>query len=562
MSAPRGWPKVVPLLGQVSGYSKHALRGDAVASASVAATLIPQGLAYGAVAGLAPVSGLYTAIAGGLVFALLTSSRFVAVGPSSAAAVITFAAVQGPAGGDPARAVVLATWLAVLAGGLYLLAALFRVKAVADLLSAPVLLGYLAGSAVVIFAGQIGVLIGVPAKGDGPLPKIWSVLAQLDQAHAATATVGLGGVALLVLLKRYPRRLPALLVMMAAAITASATLGLADRGVAVVGAFAGGLPTPVTQPITLDEFWSLLGPAAAIALIGTVEGVAALRATVNPLEQRGSLRRETAALGAASIGSGLIGGFATSPSRSRSVSARAAGAHSQLFQVGSALIVFVVVLTGGPLFAQLPLAALAAAVIVGTVPRMIDVPGFLQLWRHWRTESIIALAAAVGVASLGVLKGMVIAVTLAVAQLVLRAARPHDVVLAISNPGEPAYKVDERDLAEADVLIYRMDAPLFFANIGRVQSRILALLAASHGKLRYLILDAESVFYIDATAAQALADLTANFQERGCRLLLARVHPPVLAALRTNPYRDGVTRTLPVFPSIQEAHAAAKEGTA
>ncbi len=562
MGTAPAWRKVVPLVDQVSGYSRQAWRGDAVAAASVAATLIPQGLAYGAVAGLAPVSGLYTAFAAAIVFALLTSTRFVAVGPSSAAAIITFAAVQGPAGGDPARAAVLAAWLALLAGGLYLIAALLRLEAVSNLLSGPVLLGYLAGSAVVIFAGQVGILIGVPAQDGGPLRKLWSVVTRLDQAHALTAVVGLSAVALLVLLKRYPRRLPALLVMMAVAVAASAAFGLADRGVAAVGEVTGGLPTPVRQRITAAELWSLLGPAAAIALIGKVEVVAAIRATVDPLEQRGSLRRETAALGAASIGSGLVGGFAALASRSRSGSARGAGAHSQLFQVGSALIVLVVLLTGGPVIAQLPLAALAAVVIVGTVPRLVDVLGFLQLWRHWRAESVIALVAAVGVASLGVLKGILLAVMLAVAQLVLRAARPHDTVLAVTSPDEPAHEIDEREVAGADVLMYRVDAPLFFANIGRVVARILALLAAGQGSVRYLILDAESVFYLDATAAESLADLTAELPGRGCRLILARVRPSVLTTLRANPYRDGATRGLPVFASVRQAHAAARDGTA
>ena len=556
------WRKVVPLLDQLGGSSKQALRGDAVAALSVTATLIPQGLTYGAVAGLAPVSGLYTAFAAALVFALLTGTRFVAVGPSSAAAIITFTAVQGLAGGDPARAAVLAAWLAVLAGALYLVAAVLRLETIADLLSGPVLLGYLAGSAVVIFAGQVGVLIGVQAKDGGPLPKLWSVVTRLDQAHAPTTAVGLGAVALLMLLKRFPRRLPASLVMLAGAVAASAGFGLADHGVAVVGDVTGGLPRPQLAGISAAELWSLLGPAAAIALLGTIEGVAAIRATVDPLDDRGSLRRETAALGAASIGAGLIGGFASLASRSRSVSARGAGASSQLFQIGGALIVLFVLLTGGPLIARLPLAALAAAVIVGTVPRMVDAPGFLVLWRNWRTESLIALGAAVGVASLGVLQGMVIAVTLALFQLVLRAARPHDTVLAVTNPGEPAHEADERDLAEADVLIYRVDAPLFFANIGLVQARIMELVTARRGSVKYLILDAEAVFYLDATAAQVLADLTADLCGRGCRLLLARVRSPVLATLRASPYRDGATRDLPSFASVRGAHNAARDGTA
>jgi sulfate permease, SulP family len=549
----------VPVVGQLRGYSRCALGGDVIAGLSVTATLVPQGLAYGQVAGLAPVAGLYTVLGAALVFSLMTSTRFVVVGPSSTLAVMTFDAVQGPAAGDPAKAAALAGWLAVLVGLLCVASPLLRMQRISDLLSGPVVLGYLAGAGVVVFAGQLGVLLGVPAKGDGALPKVWYVLTHLGQAHAVTAMVGLSTIVSLVLLKRYVRHVPASLVVVVAAVIASGVIGLADLGVAVVGAVTGGLPVPAIPAVTGAEIGALAPAATGIALIAIVETVTAIRKTADPGAARLSLGRESAALGAASAASGVLGGFAPMGSASRSLSARGAGAHSQLFQVGSVAFVLLVLVLGGPIFAVLPLAALAATLIALSVPRLVDVPGFLRLWHGWRAEAVLALATMVAVVALGVLQGVVVAVLLAAGQMLRRAARPHDAVLAVTSPDEPPREVGEDALPGSGVLIYRVDAPLFFANIGRVADRIRALVAACGPDLRYLILDAEAVFYLDATAAQTMAELTADLRRRGCELLLARVRGPVLATLRANPYHEAATRELCAFPGVRQAYAYAQE---
>jgi MFS superfamily sulfate permease-like transporter len=246
-------------------------------------------------------------------------------------------------------------------------------------------------------------------------------------------------------------------------------------------------------------------------------------------------------------------------STSRSLSARSAGAHTQAFQIGAVVLVLFVLLSGGPVVAVLPLAALAATIIAVSVPRLVDVSGFLQLWKSWRGEAGIALAAGAGVVALGVLHGLLVAVLLAVGQMFLRAARPHDAVLAVTSPDEPAHEVDEHQLPRRDVLIYRVDAPLFFANVSRIEERVHALAATCGPGLRYLILDAEAVFYLDATAAETIAGLTVDLRERGCELLLARVRTPVLSDLAANPYHEGATRDLRAFTSVRQAHAYALE---
>ena len=244
--------------------------------------------------------------------------------------------------------------------------------------AAPVMLGYLAGSAVVIFAGQIGVLIGVPAKGDGALPELWYVATHLDQAHATTAAVGLSVVAALLLLRRVPYRIPATLLVLLAATVVSAVSDLSERGMAVVGAVTRDMLLPGITGVTGSELRALLPAAAGIAFIASVETVYAIRRTEVTAAGRVP-RRESVALGAASVASGVLGGFAPSGSTAKSLSARSAGARSQLFQIGVAVLVVLVLITGGPVVSALPLAALAATVIAGTVPHLIDVPGFLAV---------------------------------------------------------------------------------------------------------------------------------------------------------------------------------------
>lgn len=548
---------VVPLIGQLRHYSARWARADIVAGFATAVTLLPQGLAFGALAGLSPVAGLYTALGAATIFALLTATRFVAVGPSSAMALLTFAVVHGQAGGGD-RAVALTAALSFLVGVGCLLVAVLPLQGVADFLSGPVMLGYLAGLGIQLFAGQVGTLLGIPTPGSEPLVKLWHVLTHLEQAKALTAMMGLGAVAALMVLGRYLTGVPAGLVVCVLAIAISAAVGLADQGVAVVGPAVGGLPAITWPQVTLEDLWALLLPAVGMTLVASVETFSAVRQAGAEADGRISLDRETAALGAASLVTGMLTGFPPMASTSRTLSARSS-AHSQLFQLIAAGIVAFVLFTGGPLVALLPMPVLAAILVVGA-PKLIDVTGLRWLWRGWRAEGVIALVAVAGVLGLGVLRGLLIAVILSASQLIRRAARPHDSLLAIIDEGHPPQEIADGDASpHPDILIYRVDAPLFFANARRVRQRVLALVTAREPRPRCVICDMQAVFYVDATAADALAQLTAELQALGCRLVLARVREPVLAVLRANPYHDGATQRLPVFPGVRQAFTAVRE---
>ncbi|WP_433257720.1 SulP family inorganic anion transporter [Streptosporangium sp. CA-135522] len=549
---------VVPLVGQLRHYSAGWARADVMTAFATAVTLLPQGLAYGALAGLPPVTGLYTALGAATVFALLTATRFVAVGPSSTLALLTFTAVQDRAGGDGDRAVALAAALSLLMGLCCLLVAALPLQGVAEFLSSPVMLGYLAGVGIGILAGQVGPLLGIATPGSDPLIKLWYALTHLEQAKPLTAMMGLGALAALGVLRRYLPGLPAGLVVCVLGIASTAAAGLADRGVAVVGPAAGGLPAPAWPQVTVEDLWALLLPAAGMALIASVETVSAVRQLGTDTDGRVSLDRETTVLGAASLVTGILSGFPPMASTSRTLSARGSGAQSQLFQLIAAGIVVFVLFTGGPLVALLPMAVLAAIVMAGA-PRLIDVTGLLWLWRGWRAESVIALLTVVGVVALGVLRGLLIAVILSASQLISRAARPHDSLLAIVDDARPPQEIAEGSSPHPDILIYRVDAPLFFANARRIRQRVLTLVTARKPYPRCVIFDAAAVFYVDATAADTLAQLTADLQALGCRLALARVRGPALTVLRANPYHEGATRRLPVFPSVREAFIAMRE---
>ncbi len=546
---------VVPLIGQLRHYSARWVRADAMAAFVAAVTSLPQALAYGALAGLPPTTGLYTALGAATVFALFTATRFVVVGPSSALALLTFAVVREQAGGDDERAVALASALALLMGVCCLLAAVLPLQGAAEFLSMPVMLGYLAGVGIGMLAGQVGPLLGIATPGSDPLLKLWHVLTHLEQVRPLTALMGLGALAALVVLRRCLPRLPAGLVVCLLAIAISAAAGLTGRGVAVIGPAVGGLPELALPRVSLADLWAMLLPAAGMALIASVETVSAVR---HGGTGGISLDRETTALGAASLAAGLLSGFAPMASTSSTMSVRGAGAHSQLFQLITAGIVVFVLFTGGPLVALLPMAVLAAIIMVGA-PKLIDVTGLLRLWRGWRAESVIALVAVAGVLGLGVLRGLLIAVILSASQLIGRAARPHDTLLAIVDDDRPPQEITDGASPHPDILIYRVDAPLFFANAGRIRQRVLALVTALEPRPRCVILDAEAVFYVDATAADTMAQLTADLDALGCRIALARVRGPVLAVLRANPYHDGATRRLPVFPGVREAFTAMRE---
>lgn len=546
--------RLVPLVGQLRSSSARELGRDALAGLAVAASSVPQAMAYGEVAGVSAAAGLYTAMGAAVAFALCSSTRILAAGPSATLAMVSFTVIQEHAAGDPHRAVALAAGLALLTGGLCLVGAMVRWEAIADFLSDPVLLGYLTGSAGAVLASQVKHLAGqVIGQDVGPLRWLWQVLTHLPQVHWLSTALGLGCLAALVAGQRYLSGVPVPLVVLAGATALSWLVHLERNGVVLVGGVVG-TPPAYLAALTPHDLLVLLPVAAGAALLTFSETAIAARTIAEPAQRaRVELTRESMALGAANLGAGALGGFPVVVTASRSAGAWASGARTQLFQLVAAAIIGGVLLTGGTVVAHLPVVALAAVAMAGAA-KLINVAGYRRLWRGWRAEGVIALAAAVGVMVLGPLQGLAIAVVLALGQLIQRAARPQDAVLTVKDLDQSPREREEGDRARAPVLIYRVYASLFFANAGWVRERILARLAERKPFPRAVIVDTGAIFYLDATATAMLARLVTELHTRGCQLVLARARARVLATLRA----DGVA-DLPVFASVRDAVSAAQQ---
>ena len=536
-----------------------ALRTDALAGLTVAAYLVPQVLAYGTVAGLPPVAGLWAAVAALAVYAVLGSSRQLSVGPESTTAIMTAIVIAPLALGDPARYAALAAALAVLVGLICLLGRVARLGFLADLLSRPVLVGYLAGIAVIMVAGQLGRVTGVPVHGDTFVEQVGSFARNIGATHPPTVALAAAVLAVLVAAARWLPRVPGPLLAVVLAALATAFVLPAELGLRVVGAVPGGLPQPLLPAVTPADLAALLLPAAGVAVVGFSDNVLTARAFATRHRYPLDADQELLALGAANLASGLVQGFPVSSSGSRTVLGDAAGARSQLASVVTLAAVVLVLLVGGAALGTFPTAALGALVIYAAL-RLIDVAEFRRFARFRRSEAGLAVAAAAAVLALGVLNGVLAAVALSVLDLLRRVSRPHDGILGFA-PGVPGmHDVDDYPDATTvpGLVVYRYDAPLFFANAENFRRRATRALDAADPPARWLLLDMEAVLETDITAADALAELHEDLTRRGVVLALARVKHELLLDLRRSGLveRVGEDRVYATLPTAVTAFRA------
>jgi MFS superfamily sulfate permease-like transporter len=514
----------------------------------VAAYLVPQCLAYGELAGVDPVRGLWAMLPCLLLYALLGSSPQLSVGPESTTAVMTAAAIAPLAAGDGLVYGQLASVLAVLVGGLCFGAAACRLGFLAELLSRPVLVGYLAGVALLMIRGQLSTLAG----GGGAI-------------HGPTLLLGLGVLAFLLLLQwRFPRA-PGPLLAMLLAVAVVALGHLEQRGVAVIGAIPAGLPQlglPRPAALTPDTWKYLLSAAVGIALVGFSDNVLTARAFAARGGYRIEAQRELLALGAVNVGSGLVQGFPVSSSGSRTALGDALGSRSQRFSLVALAVVVLALLFLRPLLALFPRAALAAVVIYAAL-RLIDLGEFQRMRQFKRSEFRLALITLAGVLLTDILTGVALAVAFSVLDLFARLMRPNDAVM-----GEVPRLAGLHDVSDWEgattipgLLIYRYDAPLCFANAEHFRSRALAALEAEASAVRWFVLNAEAIVEIDITAADVLLELQNTLRQRGIRLAMARVKQDLYQQLG----RAGLVAAIgeeSFFPTLPTAVAAfrASEG--
>lgn len=546
------------------GYERAWLRRDALAGVTVTAYLIPQVMAYAALAGVPAVLGLWAAIGALTAYLLLGSSPLLSVGPESTTALLTAAAL-GSVAGAAAHPTDFAAALALVVAVLCLLGWLGHLSAIAQLLSRPVLVGYMAGIAVIMVVSQAGKLTRVPVTADGVFPQTAFVVRHLGEAHGPTLALGLTTLAVMLLgSARWPRS-PMALVGMLGATAAVAVLHLRDAGVQVIGEIPAGLPVPGVPHLSGTEMLSLLWPALGVAFVGYTDNVLTARAFAARGGHRIDDRRELLALGAANLGAGLLHGFPVSSSGSRTAIAHAVGARTQLAGGFTVLFTLLAVLTARPLLAAFPTAALGAVVVYAAV-KLVEVSEFRRFGAFRRSELVLALGTTLAVLAVGVLNGVLVAIGLSVLDLLRRVARPHDAVEGYV-PGLAGMH-DVKDWADASVvpglMIYRYDSPLFFANAEDFRARALAAIADSETPVEWFVLNTEAMGEVDITAVDALESLRQELTDRGIVMGLTRVKQELMAALAPSGFLDriGRDRIFPTLPTAVAAYRAREGGTA
>ncbi|HET6291836.1 MAG TPA: sulfate permease [Kribbella sp.] len=538
------------------GYQRGWLRPDIIAGVTVAAYLVPQAMAYAQLAGLPAVTGLWAVLGPLAVYAVLGTSRLLSVGPESATALMTATTVGAVAGGDPRRYVELAAALALIVGLICILAWLLRLGFLADLLSRPVLIGYMAGIAVIMIAGQLGRMTRSVVTGNNPVAELVSAARHVHSWHPQTVILSVVVLGLLLAVSRWTPRLPGPLLVMAAAAAVVAVTGLGDHGVAVIGAVPSGLPSPALPTVDGGDLRMLIIPAFGVALVGYTDTVLTGRAFATKEQQRIDADAELLAIGTANLTAGALQGFPVSSSGSRTAVAAAAGAKSQAYSLVVLATVILTLVVAGPLLSTFPTAALGALVVYAAL-RLVDLGEFRRIARFRRSELILALATCVGVVALDVLYGVLVAVALSVLDLFRRVARPHDAILGIA-PGVPGmHDLDDYPQARPvpGLVVYRYDSPLFFANAENFRRRALAAVDSSPEPVRWLLLNAEANVEIDITAIDALDALREELAGRGIVLALARVKQDLRDDLAAAGFLDrlGADRIYLTLPTAVDA---------
>jgi SulP family sulfate permease len=505
-------------------YERGWLRGDVLAGVTVTAYLIPQVMAYAEVAGMPAVVGLWASVAALLVYAVFGSSPQLSVGPESTTALMTATALGGLAAGKPERYAALAAALAGLVGLFCLVAWAARLGFLADLLSRPVLVGYMSGVAVLMIISQLGKLTGLSVEGDTPLAEIAFVLGHRSEADATTFLLAMGVLTFLLVGARLFPRAPVPLIGMLLAAGVVIVFDLQDSGVTVVGPVPRELPSLQLPDIDVGDLRELFPAALGITIVAFSDNILTARAFETRHAGGLDSNQELLALGAANLAVGAAQGFPVSSSGSRTAIGDAMGSRSQLYSLVALGSVVLAVLFLGPVLAAFPSAALGAVVVYAAV-RLVDVPEFRRIGRFRRIELALALGTTVAVLALGVLQGVLVAVALSVLDLLYRVTRPHDGILGHVPGVAGMHDVD--DYADAQpvpgLVVYRYDSPLFFANAQDFTRRALAAIDSSPRPTRWFLLNAEANTAVDVTAVDALEAVREELARRGIIFAMARV---------------------------------------
>ena len=557
-----GWrPGTMTLrpLNSLRPYDRSWLRSDLVAGLTVWAVLVPEALALASIAGVSPVVGLYAAPGALLLYAILGGSRLLVLAPISATAALSAAAVGEYASAGTADFVTLTAALAIVGGVIAILAGLLRLGFLSNFISEPVLKGFIIGLALTIIVGQLPKLFGVEGGSGDFFEKLWHLIGNLGNTDGATLAIGSASLVLILVLRRISPAVPAYLLAVIGGILAVRVLNLDQHGVAIVGDIQSGLPSVGLPDLSAGDYLKLAPGAAGVALIAFAEGFGAAKAYAAGGEDGVDADQELIGLGGANIAAGLSSGMVVGGSLSKTAVNDTGGARSQLSGIAAAVLVIVTLLFLTQLFEDLPEATLAAVVIAAVI-ELVDFDSLRRLYQVQtlgrlygpaaRPDFIAAVAALLGVLVFDLLPGLFIGIAVSLLLLLYRASNPNVSRLG-RLPGTERF-VDSRRAPEAEqppgIVVLRVESGLFFANAEAVRDVVGA--AAEPADVKGVVIDAETVPYIDVTAVQMLSSLSDELQRQGVRLVMARDVGQVRDVLE----RAGAAEPLKhLFPTVQAA---------
>ena len=525
--------RVLPVLSWLPAYRRAWLLPDVLAGLAVWAVMVPEGMAYAGIVGVPPIMGLYTLVPPLLAYALLGTSRLLVVGPDTATGLISALTVGAVAAQGTSEFNTLTSTLAVLIGTFFLLFGALRMGWMAAFIPTPVMRGFIEGLVFVTIIGQVPHLLGITGGSGNFFAKLWFVLQHLREAPLAPALTGVLSLVTMLVLRRSAPRVPAALVVVVLATVLVGLFGGESTGVSVVGNLPSGLPRLAFPRLDLSLLQELAPGALAIVLVGYAEALGGAKAAASQGAGDIDPNQELIAHGPANILSGLFGGFLVVGSLSKTSVAMAAGACSQLANVVAAVFCFLTLVLLTPLFRGVPHPALAAIVIAAMLH--LSKPGYLRdLLIRTRWEFALAAIVILGELTLGVLQGIALGVALALLMLIYRTSHPQGAVLG-QLPGVEAYRDVRRHPDAATfpgLLIWRAGGDLFFASIGHLQTGLRTALAANRPQARHVLLDSDSVNFIDSSACDALLNVIKELQSQNITFAFARVRDEVRERMR------------------------------
>lgn len=551
------------MFGSFDGYDRRWLRGDLVAGLTVWAVLVPEALAYATIAGVSPVVGLYAAPPALLLYAVFGSSRHLVVGPMSATAALSAAAVADLVTNRQEDFAAFTATLALVTGVIALLAGLLRLGFMANFISEPVLKGFIIGLALTIIIGQVPKLFGIEKDGENFFEQLWNVVKHLADADGRTTLIGVLTLAVVLGLRRFAPIVPASLVAVVLGVIAVKVFDLADKGVDIVGDIKSGLPSVgLPDGLDPDDYFATAASAVGIMLVGFAEGLGAAKTYASRAHYEVDANRELLGLGAANLGAGLCSGMVVNGSLSKTAVNGSAGARSQFSGIAVAALTVITLLFLTSLFEDLPEATLAAVVIAAVI-ELVDIPALLELYRlHTsrlgriygraaRADFIAAVAALLGVLIFDTLPGLFIGIAVSLLLLLYRASRPNVAELG-AVPGTPGLFADRRRHPEYPVAdgihILRIEGGLFFANADAAREMIKEHVDP---ETRAVVIDAQTIAFVDVTAVRMLDVLAGDLARES--VVLAIAHD--IGQVRDMLSEGEVTETLRVFPTIDAAVA-------